>query len=76
MLGAQMIGFSRVSRLSRVRVSVRIKVRFGFSGANMNRKKTLGGELQQYSAERKLRRQEPCIYVGNCLVSSVNLLAA
>ena len=39
MLGAQMIGFSRVSRLSRVRVSVRIKVRFGFSGANMNRKK-------------------------------------
>ena len=43
------VGFSRVSRVSRVskvrvKVSVRISVRFSFNYANLNRK-TLGGEL-------------------------------
>jgi len=37
----QMVGFSRVSRISRVRVSVRLMVRFSFSGVKLNRKRCM-----------------------------------
>ena len=40
----QMVRFSRVSRVRVCSVRVRIRVRFSFNGANLN-KKTLGGEL-------------------------------
>jgi len=55
----QIVGLSRVSRVRRIRTGIKIRVmiriRFSFSGANLNRK-TLGDELLPGSPDKSSRQ--------------------